>query len=108
MTNIRLRDRTFRDLIQLLARQAETCAETCVKGALYFNGAERVTAKQFQCFEIRRFGTPLTEHLSEVEQIHVILQNEICKPIHRQRAGMQLTQERMIVDCAPNALGSTP
>jgi len=49
----------------------------------------------------------VTEDLSEVEQIHVILQDEIGETIHRQGAGVQLTEERMTVNRSPNSLSAT-
>ena len=58
-------------------------------------------------FEIGRLSAALTEDLSEVEQVHIILEDEIGEPVHRQSSGVQLTQERMTVNRAPNSLRAT-
>jgi hypothetical protein len=67
-----------------------------------------MAAKQFQSFEIRRFGSPLTKHLREIEQVHVILQYEISETIDRQASVVQFIQERMTFDRAPNGFGAPP
>src|SRR5215813_3749373 len=48
IADIGLRNRPLWYPIQLLARQSETLAETCMKTALHFDGAKRVTGEQCQ------------------------------------------------------------
>src|SRR5437867_5052113 len=107
MAEVRLRDRTLWHRIQLLARQAETLSEARVKTTLHFDRADCVTGEQFQRFEIRRLGAALAEHLSEVQQVHIILQDEIGETIQRQCAGVKLGEEWMPVDRSPNSFCAT-
>src|SRR5713226_4422831 len=107
MANICLRNRTLWHRIQLFTRQSETLSETCVEISLHLDRAQCMAAKQFQRFKIGRLGSAVTEDLSEVEQVHIILQDKIGKTIHRQGPGVQLTEERMTVDRSPNSLSAT-
>jgi hypothetical protein len=67
-----------------------------------------MAGKELERFEIRRFGSALTKHLGEIEQVNVVLQNKIGKTIHRQCTGVQLMKKRVFLDGSPNTLTATP
>src|SRR5688572_638050 len=108
MTNIGLRYRALGHRVQLLSRKSQGFAKTRVKTALHFDRAQRVTGEQFQRFEIRRFGAALAKNLRKIEQINVVLENEVDEAIHRQAAGVKLTEERVIFDRSPDAIAVRP